>query len=920
MSRYLMRAGAAVSRPRRPWLDPFNQPAPPPGGDGTQVATYTEDTTTRFLNPERGWMHRIHNYDSDFAVLRTDPDPDYGENYAVAWSYMGTESTYQPFLAGSSTGRNPFRLDNYAFDNLPSELLTELQGVFDDARAAGIKMKIRFAYNYSSGGNDTWVSWIETHVAQLAPVINANRDVIAMMDGGLVGRWGEWNYDYQQVGNLVLDPSLSGGAGNSQWWTEPYLTAYNRVAQALFNEIHPDVMIGWRFPRHDKGMRTFFNGSGGDQVDWETHDFEANRFDGSPISRSGWYNDCFVSDELDSTYNESNTSPSFHRNDDILAQSKMGRIAATSAETCSYSGAPGNGWSDAAFILSDADVKGPYVVGGPDMLYRGFYSAVYADWAADGYYEEISRKLGYRLSLLSIEAPESVTAGGGASIAIEMKNSGFGKVYNPRPIDLIFVGAGGPFTVRLTSDARRDLPLAGETTAMQYNFTVPSGLQDGNYDLYLRMPDPDPLGNGLDADDRYTIRLANTGGLWDGTTGRHNLGITVAATALPPQGILAGVGSQSSSTTLYPKTGPTYSGNWYVDAANGNDSNSGTSLGSAFQTLGRALSAVQDGQRIIVRGGTYSFSSAISRSTSWATGIEVFAYGAERPVLDFAGASASFGAINVTYSDREHWKGFEILNSPSRGFRFADSATGWKVEDCKVRRCALDGIYMIGSNVTNITVIDNEVTEVGASGGGGTNTPDGIVCTGFTSSHVIARNKVANCPDDGIDLWSGRNCVVVDNAIYGAGYHYIDGNQGGDGNGIKAGGPDAFDNEIRGNIAVGCKAYGITDNSTNDGNDYYSNTTAYNDGDYGLNTGTDTVGTIAVDNLVVFPYRDSSGVPGSNNSWNLGITDPLFADVPNHDYSLGVGSPAIGAGVEGDNIGASTVALELAKVFYPTVA
>jgi hypothetical protein len=51
----------------------------------------------------------------------------------------------------------------------------------------------------------------------------------------------------------------------------------------------------------------------------------------------------------------------------------------------------------------------------------------------------------------------------------------------------------------------------------------------------------------------------------------------------------------------------------------------------------------------------------------------------------------------------------------------------------------------------------------------------------------------------------------------------------------------------------------------------------------------------------------------SSNTWNLGITNPDFADPAHADYSLAAGSPCIGAGTNGGNLGASTVALEIAK-------
>lgn len=497
---------------------PGKVPTPPGGGDvstGEQTASFTQDATSDFINPERGWMLRENHTSSTFANARTG-DSDVSFGYAVLWSYMsGT-----PF--NGSAGTNPFRLDNYKTSNIPASLLTELNTVFSTARTAGIKLKIRFAYNYGPTGNDTTQAWIETHIGQLAPTINANRDVIASMDAGFIGRWGEWNWDTDVTGQLV-----SGQAGaDSEWWNEPYLSAYNAVYQKLVDEIHADIMLGFRYPRDDRGYRLFFNGAGG-RTDWTTHDFEGNRFDGSAISRSGWYNDCLWSSRDHATFDFFTGATEGLL--DIDAAGTAGRVTATSGETCNLGGL--NSYNDIDFVLGDTAESSAIKLGGPDTLYRKFWDSMYQKWIDEtppegGRYNEFSRRLGYRIHLNSVTVPTTVVLGSELTVSINWTNAGFGKVYNPRPVDLIFVGANGTFTTRLSSDARRALPLAGETVASEFTASAPASLVSGVYDLYLRLPDPDPLGNGLDDDVRYCIRLANSG-VWSSSTGRHDLGVSV---------------------------------------------------------------------------------------------------------------------------------------------------------------------------------------------------------------------------------------------------------------------------------------------------------------------------------------------------------------------------------------------------------
>jgi hypothetical protein len=62
-------------------------------------------------------------------------------------------------------------------------------------------------------------------------------------------------------------------------------------------------------------------------------------------------------------------------------------------------------------------------------------------------------------------------------------------------------------------------------------------------------------------------------------------------------------------------------------------------------------------------------------------------------------------------------------------------------------------------------------------------------------------------------------------------------------------------------------------------------------------------------------YTQSVSGTNTNNTWNLSITDAEWESPGplRWDYSLDATSPCIGAGVSGGNLGASDVALELAK-------
>lgn len=457
------------------------------GASGSQTLNYSADNTTELLNPERGWM--LRGDESVFAKARGG-DSDHPQGYSVVWSDMGSS----PWNGSTGT---PFRLDNYKTQNLPATLLQKLEAVFAAARTSGVKLKLRFAYNYSGSGDDTTKSWMITHIGQLGPVLTANADVIASMDMGFVGRWGELNGSTKLV------------SSTQPWWQEPWISARNEVLNALLAGTPKWLSIGNRYPLF---VRQRFGESS----------YAMNlsaKFSGTDQSRVGWYNDCIWTDKTNTgTYSFDVSEARGNLDRDTFE--KIGRYAATSGETCSSAGL--SAYNTCSAVLADMAL-----INGPDTLFRKYWVDIYNRWITDGCYSEISRRLGYRLQLVSATLPTHVEAGSSASATLVIRNSGFGKVYNPRPIDLVFVGAAGSFTARLSADARKELPLAGDTSTHTWSFTVPAGLQSGkSYALHLRLPDPS---GKLEKDNRYAIRLANGGGIWDGSTGRHDLGASVTA-------------------------------------------------------------------------------------------------------------------------------------------------------------------------------------------------------------------------------------------------------------------------------------------------------------------------------------------------------------------------------------------------------
>jgi di-N-acetylchitobiase len=186
-----------------PMLDPFGNATRPPNSLGAaqtaamwasvrhnfainnsvEVKPSTKTflaSTERIVNPERGFRHEL----DDLCGLP--PNSRRGQLVALHQCKKYNMSIAQTYcyLNGET-------------DTITNETLALLSTGFAKLRAAGVKVLLRFAYdrcrtNDRGEGNYT-TARIVKHIRQLAPVVNANIDIVYVLQAGFVGCWGEWH-------------------------------------------------------------------------------------------------------------------------------------------------------------------------------------------------------------------------------------------------------------------------------------------------------------------------------------------------------------------------------------------------------------------------------------------------------------------------------------------------------------------------------------------------------------------------------------------------------------------------------------------------------------------------------------------------------------------------------------------------------
>lgn len=391
----------------------------------------------------------------------------------------------------------------------------------------------------------------------------------------------------------------------------------------------------------------------------------------------------------------------------------------------------------------------------------------------------------------------------------------------------------------------------------------------------------------------------------------------------PPPSPGGGVGSVSTSHVDYPVIPDSTTGDWYVDGSVGSSGN-GLSLGTAFKTIQEGLAVLSSGQTLIVKGGTYNITgSGIYRNTAWGARTYIKAYGDEQVVLDGSGISYDRSILTFSGSVNEVWHRVWAKNSQAGGnndgqaVRFVDGAHDCLLSKFWVSHCRQTAFY--GYTGYNIIIQDSAAWRLGDGVSTGTNVADAFALTGNVNGGYqgirYVRCVSAHAPDDAFDHFRNQGAIDVDCVAISPGY-YWNGNPAGDGNGFKMGSAEAtaHSNQVIGSLVVGARNIGFDDNAT-DFNTVMRRNTAILCGGFGFQAGSGTSATIR-DNIGFdngTDYIEYAAIPDSFNTWNLGITDPLFEDPLNDDYSLSASSPCIGASSVGGNLGASDVAYALYK-------
>jgi len=419
------------------------------GSETVTAPVIYQESLDIFRNPERGFIHNFAVY-SEGAGLNT---------LTLAGLKKENVSMIMRF----------FYLEKFKDKPLSNEELALIQSDMQKLRDAGLKCVLRFAYTDDMTVSDAPFSVISQHLDQLRPVFEENKDVIAFVQAGFIGAWGEWH-------------SSSNGLATVENET--------KVLNKLLSVLPSQIMVQVRTPA---AKQQIFNNIS--PVDSTIAYTAENR------ARVGHHNDCFLSGTTDyGTYTNVQSDKEYI--------SKEALYVPTGGETCP----PEGSLPDCAFSIASMKLlKWTY-------LNLDWYQPVIAAWKNSGCFNEFQRNLGYRLMLVKATLPNKASANEKYSIEISFTNKGYAPLYNYKITNLVFKNTttGDIYSYPLQIDLRDCKP----NGLMTINKAISlNNIPKGEYALYLNITDQSET---LSKMPQYSIRLANTN-VWEEASGMNSL-------------------------------------------------------------------------------------------------------------------------------------------------------------------------------------------------------------------------------------------------------------------------------------------------------------------------------------------------------------------------------------------------------------
>lgn len=436
------------------------------------IVAYENDTTS-FPNPERGW----------FIFSELKPNVVTNEN-----NWATEELLDKYFKQGYRLAKHVTRIPTNT-DPIPQEYLDKLEAETSLFRKKGMKIFYRFNYNWiHSFGNDDAPTYVTfNHLEQLKPFFERNKDVLAWLEMGFIGFWGEMHSSTQ---------------GHNRPKYQGLTESGKKILYKALDVFPKDRFVGVRYPEGYYRDDAVYGSLG--HLRPITKDIAYN--ESYQARLAGWYANFGAGEKL------------WHEDDENVTDWAPSTMYAPMWAHCDHFETVS---MDSYEWLEDAKMFHYVSLSNPKDEKHTY--DIYKNWVRDGVYDDYGKYLGYRYRLLESKVSEEVERDTFMKLHLKLANDGWARATNEKNIEVIFrnVRSKKDYVSRvdLSEDFRLLFPTPGTKKKMVLSVKVPVALPKGKYELFLKISDPSP---SISSRPEYCIRLANKG-LWEENTGYNKL-------------------------------------------------------------------------------------------------------------------------------------------------------------------------------------------------------------------------------------------------------------------------------------------------------------------------------------------------------------------------------------------------------------
>ena len=450
-----------------------------------ETKTYTP-SQAKITNPDRGFIKWLEIHSSRSRSYTASDLRSYERELGTRLVF--TYFTMPDFYGRDSSGR---------LKRISSSYLNRVRRHFDAVRQANFKIIPRFNYTRSLPSDrdpdpddrphfrDAIEDQVIQHIGQLASILRSNADIIYTMQAGFIGTWGEWAFS-DEFGWAANADAIRGR------YSPDNLVDRRRVLNALLVTL-PNNSISVREPIYKAEFLKRRMPAGAVR--------RANAHRGDHASRIGFHIDCFLKNEEYSTFY-------FRPNEHWRYYRLETPYVVVGGETC----------QDTPSLTKCGSALDRLEGENWTYLNSSFSADVLQRWRRERCYDEIDRRLGYRLSLKRAEMLNRMRASDPLTVQLTLENTGFAAPLAKRRVYLVLRSTRGHVRkYDLGEDPRFWLP--GDIDIRKSVGRLPPGV----YDVSLHIADD---ASRLRNNPAYSVRLANDG-MWESSTGYNRLGITV---------------------------------------------------------------------------------------------------------------------------------------------------------------------------------------------------------------------------------------------------------------------------------------------------------------------------------------------------------------------------------------------------------